>query len=84
MHGAHGAQIFHRRVFLRAAHVVGLHAAHPPPAVAAGSRGGRGTILVETGEAGQDGAFLVDPHVQEPNLAGAVARIAQFESALKV
>ncbi|MHC4079133.1 MAG: HAD-IIIA family hydrolase [Planctomycetota bacterium] len=57
---------------------------HTTTDILAGSRGGLGTILVETGEAGQDGAFLVDPHFQEPNLAAAVARIAQFESALKV
>ena len=52
--------------------------------ILAGSRGGLGTILVETGEAGQDGAFLVDPHFQEPNLQSAVSRIAQFEHAQKV
>ncbi len=57
---------------------------HTTTDILAGSRGGLGTILVETGAAGQDGAFLVDPHFQEPDLAAAVARIAQFENALKV
>ena len=51
--------------------------------ILAGSRGGLGTILVETGLAGKDGAFLVEPHFQEHDLAAAVTRIAQFEHALK-
>jgi len=57
---------------------------HTTTDILAGSRGGLGTILVGTGQAGQDGAFLVEPHFREPDLAAAVARIAQFENALKV
>ncbi len=57
---------------------------HTTTDILAGSRGGLGTILVQTGAAGQDAAFLVDPHFEEPTLAAAVARIAQFEHAQKV
>ena len=57
---------------------------HTTTDILAGSRGGLGTILVETGEAGQDGAFLAESHFQETNLAAAVSRIAQFEQALRV
>ena len=57
---------------------------HTTTDILAGSRGGLGTILVETGEAGQDGAFLAESHFQEPNLVAAVSRIAQFEQALRV
>jgi D-glycero-D-manno-heptose 1,7-bisphosphate phosphatase len=57
---------------------------HTTTDILAGSRGGLGTILVETGEAGRDGAFHIDPHFVERDLCAAVARIAQFENALKV
>ena len=36
----------------------------------AASRAGMGTILVETGEGGRDGAFFVEPHFQVPGSAG--------------
>ena len=52
--------------------------------ILAASRAGMGTILVETGEAGRDGAFLIDPHFVEPNLASAVRTIRRFEAAQRV
>ena len=51
--------------------------------ILAASRARMGTILVETGEAGQDGEYIVDPHFVEPNLAHAVLRIQSFEAALR-
>ncbi len=56
---------------------------HTTTDILSGSRGGLGTILVQTGEAGQDGAFHVDPHFVEPDLGHAVARINSFERALR-
>ncbi len=56
---------------------------HRTTDILAGSRAGMGTILVETGEAGRDGEFHVEPHFQEPTIRGAVARITSFEHALR-
>lgn len=50
--------------------------------VLAGSRAGLGTILVRTGQAGEDGEFLVQPHFAEKDLAAAVRRIQLFELSL--
>lgn len=57
---------------------------HTTTDILAGSRAGMGTILVGTGEAGQDGAFQVDAHFEEPDINAAVARIASFEHALQM
>ncbi len=42
-----------------------------------------GTILVRTGEGGKDGLYNVDPHFVENDLFEAIARINQFEHALR-
>ena len=42
-----------------------------------------GTILVRTGEGGKDGLYNIDPHFVENDLHEAVARINQFEHALR-
>lgn len=52
--------------------------------VLAAQRAEVGTILVRTGEGGRDDAFTVDPHFVEDDLWSAVARINQFEHALRV
>ena len=57
---------------------------HTTVDILAGSRAGVGTILVETGEAGRDGAFHVEPHFQEPNVLAAVGRINAFEHAMRL
>ena len=56
---------------------------HTTVDVLAASRAGMGTILVETGAAGTDHEYHVEPHFTEPNIRGAVARIASFEHALR-
>lgn len=43
-----------------------------------------GTVLVRTGKAGQDGEFEVDPHFVEDDFWHAIARVNQFEQALRV
>ena len=50
----------------------------------AASRAGMGSILVETGEAGKDGAFLVEPHFTEKSITQAVNTIRTFEAAQRV
>jgi len=57
---------------------------HTTSDILAGQRAELGTILVRTGEAGKDGAFQVDPHFVEDDLWHAVARVNQFEHALRV
>jgi histidinol phosphatase-like enzyme len=52
--------------------------------ILAASRAGMGSILVETGEGGNDGAFLVDPHFIEPDITRAVAQIRSFERSQRV
>ena len=42
-----------------------------------------GTVLVRTGKAGQDGEFEVDPHFVEDDFWHAIARVNQFEHALR-
>ena len=42
-----------------------------------------GTVLVRTGKAGQDGEFEVDPHFVEDDFWHAIARVNQFEYALR-
>ena len=39
---------------------------------------------MRTGQAGQDGQYTVDPHFVEDDLYHAIARINQFEHALRV
>ncbi len=56
---------------------------HSTVDILAASRAELGTILVQTGKAGRDGAFLVDPHFEETNLPAAVRRINSFEHALR-
>lgn len=56
---------------------------HSTVDILAASRADLGTILVQTGKAGRDGAFLVDPHFEEANLPAAVRRINSFEHALR-
>jgi len=54
---------------------------HTTTDILAGSRAGVGTVLVRTGQGGQDGAFQVDPHFIEDDVRGAVSRIGNFEKA---
>jgi D-glycero-D-manno-heptose 1,7-bisphosphate phosphatase len=57
---------------------------HTTTDILAGSRAGMGTILVRTGEGGEDGAYHVEPHFVEADITGAVARIVSFEHALRI
>lgn len=57
---------------------------HSTADILAASRANVGTILVQTGKGGADGDYIVDPHFTEPDIRGAVARILQFEHALRV
>lgn len=57
---------------------------HTTADVLAGQRAELGTILVRTGKGGQDGEFTVDPHFVEDDFFSAIARINQFEYALRV
>ena len=52
--------------------------------ILAAQRAELGTILVRTGEAGQDGEFYVEPHFVEDDFWHAVPRLNQFEYSLKV
>ncbi len=56
---------------------------HTTTDMLAASRAGMGTILVQTGAGGQDGAFVVEPHFVELDLRHAVARLNGFEAALR-
>ena len=57
---------------------------HTTSDILAGQRAELGTILVRTGQAGRDGEFQVDPHFVEDDLWHAIARVNQFEYALRV
>jgi histidinol phosphatase-like enzyme len=57
---------------------------HTTADVLAGQRAELGTILLRTGQAGNDGEFTVDPHFVEDDLWYAVARVNQFEYSLRV
>lgn len=57
---------------------------HTSVDVLAAARANVGTIMVQTGQGGRDGAFVVDPHFEEPDIRGAVSRILSFEHALRV
>jgi hypothetical protein len=50
----------------------------------AAQRANVGTILVQTGAGGKDGAFTVEPHFVERDIRGAIVRILGFEHALRV
>ena len=52
--------------------------------ILAAQRAEVGTILVRTGEGGRDGQFHVEPNFCEDDAFAAVARICQFEHALRV
>ena len=54
---------------------------HTTADVLAAQRAELGTILVRTGQAGQDGEFTVDAHFVEADFADAIARVNQFEFA---
>lgn len=57
---------------------------HTTADMLAAQRADVGTILVRTGNGGTDGLYVVDPHFIEDDLWHAVARINQFEHALRV
>jgi len=57
---------------------------HTTADMLAAQRADVGTILVRTGRGGSDGDYVVDPHFVEDDLWHAVARINQFEHALRV
>ena len=50
--------------------------------VLAGSRAGVGTILLETGLAGRDKEFIVEPHFRAPTMRSAVSDINSYELSL--
>ncbi|MBK8977523.1 MAG: HAD-IIIA family hydrolase [Planctomycetes bacterium] len=54
---------------------------HRTTDVLAAQRAGTGTILVQTGAAGQDGAFVVEPHRTARDLRDAIRQIHAFELA---
>lgn len=56
---------------------------HTTTDILAGSRGGVGTILVETGHAGKDGAYLVDPNQEVKDISQAVRFINSHEMSLR-
>jgi D-glycero-D-manno-heptose 1,7-bisphosphate phosphatase len=56
---------------------------HTTADVLAGQRAELGTILVRTGQGGRDREFSVEPHFVEDDLWSAVARLNQFEYALR-
>jgi HAD superfamily hydrolase (TIGR01662 family) len=57
---------------------------HTTADVLSAQRAELGTILVRTGQAGQDGEFQVEPHFVEDDLWHAVARVNQFEYTLRM
>ncbi|MCA8951784.1 MAG: HAD-IIIA family hydrolase, partial [Planctomycetes bacterium] len=57
---------------------------HTTTDVLAAQRAELGTILVRTGQGGQDGDFYVEPHFVEDDFWHAVLRLNQFEYSLKV
>lgn len=57
---------------------------HTTADVLAGQRAELGTILLRTGQGGNDGEFTVDPHFVEDDLWHAIARVNQFEYSLRV
>lgn len=56
---------------------------HTTADVLSAQRAELGTVLVRTGKAGQDGEFEVDPHFVEDDFLHAIARVNQFEYALR-
>lgn len=57
---------------------------HTTADVLAAQRAELGTILVRTGEGGNDGEFYVEPHFVEDDFWHAIARLNQFEYSLRV
>jgi D-glycero-D-manno-heptose 1,7-bisphosphate phosphatase len=57
---------------------------HTTADVLAGQRAELGTILVRTGQGGNDGEFVVDPHFVEDDFWNAILRVNQFELSLRV
>jgi D-glycero-D-manno-heptose 1,7-bisphosphate phosphatase len=56
---------------------------HTTADVLSAQRAELGTVLVRTGKAGQDGEFEVEPHFVEDDFWHAIARVNQFEYALR-
>lgn len=56
---------------------------HTTADMLAAQRAELGTVLVRTGKGGNDGEFDVEPHFVEDDLWHAVARVNQFEFALR-
>jgi D-glycero-D-manno-heptose 1,7-bisphosphate phosphatase len=56
---------------------------HTTADVLSAQRAELGTVLVRTGKAGQDCEFEVDPHFVEDDFWHAIARVNQFEYALR-
>lgn len=56
---------------------------HTTADILAGQRAEMGTILVRTGQGGQDGEYPVEPHFVEDDFWTAVARVNVFEYALR-
>lgn len=57
---------------------------HTTADILAAQRADVGTILVRTGIGGKDDEYVVDPHFVEDGIWDAVARINQFEMALRM
>jgi D-glycero-D-manno-heptose 1,7-bisphosphate phosphatase len=57
---------------------------HTSSDILAGSRAGMGTILVQTGQGGQDGAFHIEPNFIERDITTAIQCIRTFEKAQRV
>jgi len=57
---------------------------HTTADILAAQRAEVGSILVRTGRGGLDGGYTIEPHFIEDDLWNAVARINQFEHALRV
>ena len=57
---------------------------HTSSDILAAQRAEVGTIMVRTGMGGHDGTYIVDPHFVEDDMWHAIARINQFEHALRV
>lgn len=57
---------------------------HTSSDILAAQRAEVGSIMVRTGMGGHDGTYIVDPHFVEDDMWHAIARINQFEHALRV
>jgi len=57
---------------------------HTTADMLAAQRAELGTIMVRTGQGGQDGEFYVEPHFTEDDFWHAISRLNQFEHSLRV